>query len=215
MTSRLRTLALLALVCTIAACGDHGNENNANDNGGGGIRTATPAHTGGRTSTPGGRTATPASPIATPSGAGGSTSPTAGGTPVAIPCPVRVTYIAEGNNADLDTGWTGIYHDTPVGVGGALTFAVQCPGQTIGSCGTCTLSGPVASTTTINNHRCVNDSSVICTSESDCPSGACAFFFGPEVPVSAGGVPVCFTNRVAGTVTGTLSPETGNGDSSF
>src|SRR5689334_9324908 len=110
MPSRLRTLALLALVCTIAACGDHGNENNTNDNGGGGVRTATPARTGGRT-------ATPASPVATPSGAGGSTSPTAGGTPVAIPCPVRVTYIAEGNNADLDTGWTGIYHDTPVGVG--------------------------------------------------------------------------------------------------
>jgi len=185
MTSRSRTLALLALVCTVAACGDHGN-----DNGGGPVRTPTPVRSGARTPTP-------------------------AGTPVAIPCPVRVTYIANGNEADLDTGWTGIYHDTPVGVGGSISFAVQCPGPSLGSCGSCALSGPVASTTTINNRRCVNDSSVLCTTDADCPSGPCSFFFGPQVPVSAGGFPICFTNRVAGPVTGTLSPEGGSGESTF
>jgi len=202
MISRARTIGLFAVLClTVAGCGDGGHDNNNNDNHGG----PTPR-----------RTATPASPgVTAHTTVSVAPTPTTGGTPAAIPCPVRVTYIAEGNQADLDTGWTGIYHDTPVGVGGAITFAVQCPGPQLGACGTCNLTGPVQSTTTINNHRCVNDSSVICASDGDCPSGPCSFFFGPQVPVSAGGVPVCFTNRVAGPVTGTLSPEGGSGESSF
>jgi hypothetical protein len=162
-----------------------------------------------------GRTATPASPAATPSGAGATSSPSPGGTPEAPPCPIRVTYIETGNDADLDTGWTGIYHDTPTGVGGSLSLAVDCPGETLGSCGACALSGPVASTTTIDNRRCVNASNVICTSDADCPGSACSFFFGPQVPVSAGGFPVCFTNRVSGPVTGTISPEGGSGASNL
>ena len=93
MISRTRTIGLFAALClTAAACGDGGHNNNNDNNGG-----ATPR-----------RTVTPASPAATP---------TTGGTPAAIPCPVHVTYISVGNQADLDTGWTGIYHDTPVGVG--------------------------------------------------------------------------------------------------
>jgi hypothetical protein len=35
------------------------------------------------------------------------------------------------------------------------------------------------------------------------------------VPVSAGGFPICFTNRVVGSVTGTISPEVGAGTSNL
>lgn len=189
MRSHSRTIGLLVLLCAVGAgCGDGGHDNS--DNGGGPGRTATPART----------------PTATPSTAG---------TPSAPPCPIRVTYIVNGNAADLDTGWTGNYADSPLGVGGSLSFAVACPGPALGSCGICDLSGPVASTTTINNRRCVNSSNVVCTSDADCPGSTCAFFFGPQVPISAGGFPVCFTNRIAGSVTGTISPEVGAGSSNL
>jgi hypothetical protein len=120
-----------------------------------------------------------------------------------------------GTHEDLDTGWTGIYSDSTSPVGGSLSFALDCPGQSLGTCGICAVSGPVASTTTIDNRRCVNASNVTCTADADCPGSTCAFFFGPSIPVSSGGFPVCFTNRIAGPVTGTLSPELGAGTSNL
>lgn len=183
MESRSRTVLLVALLCVAAgACGD--DDNDANDNGGGPVRTATP-------------------------------SPTTAQTPEARPCPTRLTYIVNGTAADLDTGSTGIYGDQPLAVGGSLSFALDCPGETLGTCGICAVSGPVASTTSINNRRCVDASNVECTSDAECPGSTCAFFFGPQVPVSAGGFPVCFTNRISGPVTGTLSPELGAGASNL
>lgn len=142
-------------------------------------------------------------------------SPTTAQTPEARPCPTRLTYIVNGASADLDTGWTGIYADQQLPVGGSLSFALDCPGETLGTCGICAVSGPVASTTSINNRRCANASNVECTSDAECPGSTCAFFFGPQVPVSGGGFPVCFTNRVSGPVTGTLSPELGAGASNL
>src|SRR5262249_42895797 len=156
MGSLSRTIGLIvSMALLISACGDNSN----NDNGGPG-RTKTPT------------------PAVSPSPGPTSTS---GGAP---PCPTRLTYIVNGTNADLDSGWTGAYSDSPLAVGGSLSFALACPGPSLGSCGLCDLSGPVASTTTINNHRCVNDSSIICSSDSECPGSTCAFFFGPSVPVS-------------------------------
>ncbi len=199
MTSSSRTVVLLTVLCAVAsACGDGGND--CNNNAGG--TTPTAARTPGRTAT---------GVVATTTAA----SPSPGGTPGAPPCPIRVTYIVNGDAADLDTGWTGIYHDTPTGVGGSLSLALNCPGATLGSCGACAISGPVTSTTTINNRRCVNASNVTCTSDADCPGSTCSFFFGPQVPISAGGFPVCFTNRIAGPVTGTVSPEGGTGESNL
>lgn len=198
MPSPSRTIGfLVVLSAVVLGCGDNHNDNTGEPPEP--LSTSTPATSPARTSTP-------VTPAATPS---------AGGTPSARPCPIRLTYIVNGNNADLDTGWTGNYADSPLGVGGSLSFAVACPGTTLGSCGTCALSGPVASTTTIDNRRCVDASNVVCTSDADCPGSACAFFFGPQVPISAGGFPVCFTNRIAGPVTGTVSPELGSGSSNL
>ena len=79
MTGHSRTLVVLAAVSLFAAaCGDNGN---SNDNEGS-RRTPTPGVTAGRTSTPAtdGFTATPSTAT----------------TPQPIPCPLRVTYIANG-----------------------------------------------------------------------------------------------------------------------
>jgi len=185
MGSLSRTIGLIVSMALVMSAC---GDNSNNDNHGGGARTPTPI----------------LSPTPAPSG-----------TAVAIPCPSHVTYIVNGTQGDLDSGWTGIYADSPEPVGGSLSFALACPGQFLGGCGICDLSGPVASTTTINNHRCVDDSSKTCTSDTDCPGSTCAFFFGPSIPVSAGGFPICFTNRIAGPVTGTLSPELGAGSSNL
>ena len=178
--------AFVALRCLAAACGD--NDNSGNDNGG-----------TGPTTTP--------SAIATP----GPTSTA----PPQIPCPQLVTYQVLASESDLDTGWTGVYAGIPAGDGGALTFTVDCPGEFLGQCGVCDLAGPVQSTTVIDNHRCVNDTSVVCATDADCPGSTCSFYFGSPLAVSGGGLPICVVNRVAGPVTGTLSPELGSGDSNF
>jgi hypothetical protein len=181
-----RLLLAVSVTMLAAACGD--NDNSTNDN-------RSPSAT------------------ATPTAVAGTTAtPTA---PPQIPCPEQVTYTVENEGSDLDVGWTGIYHDQPLGSGGALSFSVDCPGTFLGQCGDCALSGPIASTTVVNNHRCQNDTSVTCTSDADCTGGGCVFFFGAPLPISGGGVPVCVTNRVDGAVTGTIQPELGSGTSNI
>jgi hypothetical protein len=153
-------------------------------------------------------------------GAGPGATPTATPVPTAtappqIPCPAQVTYTVQGDGSDFDSGWTGIYFDQELGTGGSLTFAVDCPGDFLGACGTCPISGPIASTTVVDNRRCRDASEVTCTSDADCPGSACVFFFGAPVPVSGGGFPVCVTNEVTNAVTGTIVPEIGSGDSNL
>jgi len=131
--------------------------------------------------------------------------------PPQIPCPEQVTYIVQGDESDVDVGWTGIYFDQQVGTGGALTFAVDCPGEFLGGCGECPISGPITSTTVVDNQRCANASEVTCTSDADCPGSTCGFFFGAPVPVSGGGIPICVTNLITNDVTGTIIPEIGSG----
>jgi hypothetical protein len=185
MGSLSRTIGLIASMALLISAC---GDNSNNDNSGGPGRTATPVV---------------------------SPSPGPTSTAAAPACPTHVTYIVNGTLGDLDSGWTGAYSDLPEPVGGSLSFALACPGPSLGSCGMCALSGPVASTTTINNHRCVNDSSITCTGDADCPGSTCAFFFGPSIPASAAGFPICFTNRISGPVTGTLSPELGAGTSNL
>jgi hypothetical protein len=154
-------------------------------------------------------------------GAGGPTPtptpvPTATATAAPqIPCPTKLTYTVTGADSDLDAGTTGIYANQKVGDGGSLSFALACPGQFLGGCGACALSGPIQSTTVADNHRCLDASETTCTSDADCPGSSCVFFFGAPVPVSGGGFPICVSNRVSGSVTGTVSPETGSGVSDF
>ena len=155
-------------------------------------------------------------------GSGGGATPTPIATPGAtatalpqIPCPELITYTVVQTGSDLDIGWTGIFHDQLLGSGGSLSFALDCAGSFLGQCGDCALTGPIASTTVVDNHRCQNDTSVRCTSDADCSGGPCAFFFGAPLPISGGGVAICVTNRVDGAVTGTVRPELGEGTSNI
>jgi hypothetical protein len=129
-------------------------------------------------------------------------------TPPGLSCPTKVTLEAVGLVADLDLGWSGAGHDMRVVHKGALTFGLACPGAP-GNCGICTVNGPLASTTVVNNRRCTSNTALACTSDAQCAGGTCAFFATPPFPVAAGGLPVCVMNRVNGAVSGTLNP--GNG----
>ena len=147
-----------------------------------------------------------------------STVPNPGPTstaPPQIPCPQLITYTVVSAGSDLDVGWTGIYHDQVLGNGGSLSFALDCAGDFLGRCGDCALTGPIASTTVVDNHRCKNASQTKCTSNDQCPGSTCEFFFGAPLPISGGGVPICVTNQVDGAVTGDVQPELGTGTSNM
>ena len=180
-------VVVMALAMLCAACGDNDNGDNGNDNAG-------------------------PNPTVTPTSA--VPQPTSTAAPQ-IPCPQLITYTVQSEGSDLDVGWTGIYHDQLLGTGGSLSFALDCAGEFLGQCGDCALSGPIASTTVVDNHRCLNDTSVACTSDDACSGSSCEFFFGAPLPISGGNVPICVTNQVSGPVTGSVQPELGSGTSNI
>jgi hypothetical protein len=135
-------------------------------------------------------------------------------------CPGTLEFEGDATSSDtlLDTGWTGIAHDSPIISDGKLTLDVtSCPNAGPGNtrpCGVCSFTGPLpnpnANAGDIDNRRCTNDTSIKCTSNSPClPSGTCQFYFGSNLPLSAGSVPVCVVNEISGAVTGTANFETG------
>ncbi len=66
----------------------------------------------------------------------------------------------------------------------------------------------------MNTQRCTGDTSVTCTGApavGTCvgPQGTCAFWFGSPLPLAAGGVATCVTNRWNGGISGTFNQATG------
>jgi hypothetical protein len=64
----------------------------------------------------------------------------------------------------------------------------------------------------MNTQRCTGDTSVTCTTApggGGCPSGTCEFFFGANLPLSAGGVATCVTSQWNGSISGTANQQTG------
>lgn len=187
------------------------------------VRIAGPAPTA--TVTQPGATATP-TPNVTPTDGATTATPTdvtaetptvvATATPAGNPCPTKLTLEGQGSQADLDSGYTGIAFDQTVINKGAMTVGLDCGGRQSGSCGSCTVSGPLPSTTSVDNQRCTDDTSITCNDQTPCPvgKGQCAFFFGAPLPLSSGGVPACVINRINGSITGTANPDTGAGLSS-
>ena len=133
------------------------------------------------------------------------------------PCPATVQLDPDGKSTNLDSGWTGLSHDFDLPTGGRLTMDVSgCAGSERPTCGECTLTGPAtnAGGSAFNNQRCAgNGSWMECTDDSDCTNagllGPCVFFFGPPLPQSSGGVPICITNQINGAISGTLNVESG------
>ncbi len=121
-------------------------------------------------------------------------------------CPANgFVTITVAPGADLDTGWTGIAHDSAVQTGSRI------PGQ-ISNCDgvndqVCDFFGNVGS-------FCSGDPTRSCTNNNQCTNaGTCTIqTFGPPLPLSAGGVPACIVNRFADDVTGTYNLQTGSSE---
>ncbi len=136
-------------------------------------------------------------------------------------CPGALEFEGDAFSPDslLDTGWTGIAHDSSIISDGTLTLDVtSCPGAGPGNtrpCGVCNLSGPLpnanANNGDIDNRRCTNDTSISCANNTPCVvgGGTCQWFFGSNLPLSSGSVPVCVVNEISGAVTGTANMESG------
>ena len=131
------------------------------------------------------------------------------------PVPGAVAFIGK-PGSDLDTGWTGIGHDTHTVDDAALMAGnvSNCDLDT-GSptCGQCDLTGPIAFPGPAKNCLCSNlatpdaSSLNVCDPQApSCPGGeTCYCLLGPPLPISAGGVPVCVLNHLTGPVTGTAN----------
>jgi hypothetical protein len=133
-------------------------------------------------------------------------------------CPTSYTFTANGADADIDIGWTGINHDRDMPSMSQLSFAISgCP-NTKSPCGTCTLSGPTPNLggAAVDNHRCrgtatgANGTWLSCNSDADCPGtdNACGFFFGPPRPGDVALGVLCTTTEVEA-ATGTIDPDAG------
>jgi hypothetical protein len=64
----------------------------------------------------------------------------------------------------------------------------------------------------INSQRCTGDTRKGCAVTADCSGvgGTCEFWFGSNLPLSAGGVDTCVTNQFNGTISGTANVDTGS-----
>ena len=132
-------------------------------------------------------------------------------------CPSKMEVMGtSGSQGVLDTGWTGLGHNSRVVSAGKITVnLVSCQNATE-PCGTCELSGPVANVNAdkgdISNQRCTGDTRTMCTSDGNCSSGTCEFYVGTYLPLAADGVSTCVGNQIDGSITGTANiNETGPG----
>ena len=124
-------------------------------------------------------------------------------TPAAACCPTHITVGFGQPGTDLDIGTTGINYDFSFPEGVGLGLALSCDGSE-GTCGTCR-----ATSVDTNRRRCFDDMSRPCTTNADCPTGACTTFFAPPVPVSAGGVPACHLIELLDASDATFEPASG------
>jgi hypothetical protein len=132
------------------------------------------------------------------------------------------------SGSDLDSGWTGIAHNAEVIEGGSVLIRTlrrcsisdeicvedeDCPSGELcnptcdcneGGDTDCEIAGPVG------QKRCVTTLAA-CDSDGDCPSGvACKFMFGPPLPLSSAGNPVCVVSIFDSEFTGTSNAVTGD-----
>ncbi|HEY2776087.1 MAG TPA: hypothetical protein VGK20_18750 [Candidatus Binatia bacterium] len=142
--------------------------------------------------------------------------------PQGIPCTSAVFHSRTGS--DLDSGWTGIAHNSDLEIGSSISFDVmkrctdnnaQCQANAdcvnnnckatcdCSSDTTCDITGPT------DAPRCVTTLKG-CTTNTDCPTGvACVHTFGPPLPLSSGGTPVCVVSVFDSVLTGTADTSTG------
>lgn len=89
-----------------------------------------------------------------------------------------------------------------------------CDGDSGATCGQCTITGIDTST---GYCRCANNPTIICDEAlaadfDDCGGNTCQCFFGPPLPLSAGGTSVCVTNIFRDDIRGTANVDAGSGE---
>ena len=149
--------------------------------------------------------------------------------PCTLPSPLpEILSLVGKDGVDLDSGWTGISHDSRgVTDGSLLALRVSNCDADLGSptCGQCDTEGPILFPGQSKNCYCTNlaarDTSSLATCDPEAPSDCsapetCQCFYGPPLPLSSGAVPVCVVNRATGPVSGTTNvadtgPNAGSG----
>lgn len=126
--------------------------------------------------------------------------------------------------SDLDSGWTGLAHNSEIIEGAAISFRTlrrctdnQAPCSKNSDCtnntckATCDCNDDVECEVTGPTHdkHCLTTLAA-CTDNTDCAAGvACVHTFGPPLPLSSGGTPVCVLSYFTSDITGTANSETG------
>lgn len=145
-----------------------------------------------------------------------------GGDPNKKPC--TSAQFESRTGSDLDSGWTGIAHDSDIVLGASINFRTmrrcsdnqaECVKDSdctnndcVATCdcnedNTCDITGPTG------QKKCLTTLKD-CLTNTDCPSGvACVDMFGPPLPLSSGGTPVCVVSVFDGPLTGTANASTG------
>lgn len=121
-------------------------------------------------------------------------------------CPAAGSYgvATSQEGTEVDAGWRGVAHDMDPILGyRAVQFPVTCDED----CNNCVSGTPVPAAEAC---RCSGDASDVCATNGDCTAGVCECFFGPPTSYAAGNTPACVTTRIAGTISGSLNPDTGD-----
>jgi len=116
--------------------------------------------------------------------------------------------------SELDTGWTGISHDSDVNDLTPVMGRLVCPGPAP-TCGQCAVAGLLPD---FQNCRCANNNRNVCnkpfaadTTNCGATNNTCDCYFGAPLPLSAGNTPACAVNRFAVDISGTANVDTGAG----
>ncbi|HYB98529.1 MAG TPA: hypothetical protein VEC57_05275 [Candidatus Limnocylindrales bacterium] len=150
-----------------------------------------------------------------------------------VPC--TSAQLTSSSGSDLDSGWTGIAHNSDLIEGASVTFRTlrRCGGdgeacEVDADCGAAVVGegGEAGATTCEPTCDCLNDHTceitgptgqknclttlVECNTNADCAAGvACVNTFGPPLPLSSAGNPVCVVTLFDGPLTGTANTQTG------
>ena len=126
-------------------------------------------------------------------------------------CPTHLQFVNVRAETHNDLGWTGFGHGLRQNDGSIFTVEVTGCDE---DCRRCTVSGPV-SNLGVDNRRCLEDSRIICSADSDCGDGGrCRYVQGPPLALNILGRAQClhlyFDPDEEGTsVEGSVNLETG------
>jgi hypothetical protein len=147
--------------------------------------------------------------------------------PSELPCTSAEIFTRPGS--DLDSGWTGLAHNSDIILGASITVRVKrecsvttsqecehdedCPGEE--TCEpTCDCNDDVTCEATGPTHqrKCQNNLTD-CETNADCQASIpCVHVFGPPLPLASGGTPVCVVSVFADPITGTANSQTGEAE---